>query len=116
VHIERVRVEAGFLDGLDLRLVRGLNVVIGARGTGKTSLIELIRFCLNVKGHTAESNQQSLDHALSILDFGEVTVDIDDDGAQGLPLVSQRSEAVAGTRGAAFLGPRDGAKSAKGRR
>jgi ABC-type lipoprotein export system ATPase subunit/peptidoglycan hydrolase CwlO-like protein len=84
VHIERVRVEAGFLDGLDLRLVPGLNVVIGARGTGKTSLIELIRFCLNVKGHTAESNQQSLDHALSILDSGEVTVDIDDDGVQGV--------------------------------
>jgi ABC-type lipoprotein export system ATPase subunit/flagellar motility protein MotE (MotC chaperone) len=82
VHIERVRVEAGFLDGLDLRLVPGLNVVIGARGTGKTSLIELIRFCLNVKGHTAESNQQSLDHALSILDSGEVTVDIDDGGTQ----------------------------------
>ena len=33
-----------------------------------------------------------------------------------LPLVSQRSEAVAGTRGTALLGPRDGAKSAKGRR
>jgi DNA repair exonuclease SbcCD ATPase subunit len=78
VHIRRVRVEEGFLDGLDLRLVPGLNVVIGARGTGKTSLIELIRFCLHVKGYTGESNQRSVDHARSILDSGEVTLDVEE--------------------------------------
>jgi chromosome segregation ATPase len=86
VHIERVRVEAGFLDGLDLRLVPGLNVVIGARGTGKTSLIELIRFCLGIQGYTSEANQQSRDHALSVLDSGEVAVEIDDDGPTGLSI------------------------------
>ena len=52
MYIERVQVEEGFLDGLDLELSAGLNVVIGARGTGKTSLIELIRFCLGIPGHT----------------------------------------------------------------
>ena len=44
--IERVQVEEGFLDGLDLRFTKGLNVLIGPRGSGKTSVIELIRFCL----------------------------------------------------------------------
>jgi hypothetical protein len=29
MHIERVQIEEGFLDGLDLRLVPGLNVIIG---------------------------------------------------------------------------------------
>src|SRR5689334_17617318 len=43
--VERLQVEGGFLDGLDLRLAEGLNVLVGARGTGKTSVIELIRFC-----------------------------------------------------------------------
>jgi recombinational DNA repair ATPase RecF len=35
-------VEDGFLDGLDLRFSDGLNVLIGARGTGKTSIVELL--------------------------------------------------------------------------
>ena len=47
MHIERLQVEAeGFLSGLDVQFVEGLNVIIGARGTGKTSIVELIRFCL----------------------------------------------------------------------
>jgi AAA15 family ATPase/GTPase len=67
---KRVQVEEGFLDGLDLHLDRGLNVVIGERGTGKTSLIELIRFCLDVPGYTPESSERSRDHAISVLGSG----------------------------------------------
>lgn len=78
MHIERVQVEEGFLDGLDVSFVPGLNVIIGARGTGKTSLIELIKFCLNVKGHTPETNRRSFDHARSVLGSGLVTVTLAD--------------------------------------
>jgi peptidoglycan hydrolase CwlO-like protein len=78
MHIERVQVEEGFLDGFDLVLVPGLNVLIGARGTGKTSLIELIRFCLNVRGYTPETDKRSRDHALSVLGSGQVTVTLSD--------------------------------------
>ena len=60
MRIERVQIEEGFLDGLDVSFTGGLNVVIGARGTGKTSLIELIRFCLGVRGYTSESTRRSL--------------------------------------------------------
>ena len=67
VHIERIQIEEGFLNGLDVKLMPGLNVVIGARGTGKTSLVELIRFCFNVGGYTAETTKKSRDHALSVL-------------------------------------------------
>lgn len=74
MHIERVQIEEGFLDGLDLQLVAGLNVIIGERGTGKTSLIELIRFCLDVPGYTPESGKRSREHALSVLSSGLVTV------------------------------------------
>jgi ABC-type lipoprotein export system ATPase subunit len=80
MHIERVQVEEGFLDGMDLGLVPGLNVLIGARGTGKTSLIELIRFCLNAHGHTAEAGKRSRDHAMSVLGAGQVTVTLRDGG------------------------------------
>ena len=49
MHIKRVQMEEGFLDGLDVSFTRGLNVIIGERGTGKTSLIELVRFCLGAE-------------------------------------------------------------------
>lgn len=82
MYIERVQIEEGFLDGLDITLVPGLNVVIGARGTGKTSLIELIKFCLDVSGHTPETSKRSQDHALSVLGSGQVTVTISDGSRQ----------------------------------
>jgi hypothetical protein len=78
MYIERIRIEEGFLDGLDVTLVPGLNVVIGARGTGKTSLIELLRFCLGVGGYTVESAKRSRDHALSVLGPGQITVTLSD--------------------------------------
>jgi energy-coupling factor transporter ATP-binding protein EcfA2 len=78
LYIERVQVEEGFLDGLNLEFSQGLNVVIGARGTGKSSLIELIRFCLNAKGHTGASERRSFEHAVSVLKSGQVTVTLRD--------------------------------------
>ena len=76
--IERLQVEGGFLDGLDIRFSGGLNVIIGARGTGKTSVIELIRYALASSNHTAEAKNRSLDHARAVLDGGEVSVVLND--------------------------------------
>lgn len=78
MRIERVQIEESFLDGLDVLFALGLNVIIGERGTGKTSLIELVRFCLGVQGYTSDSAKRSLDHALSILGSGQVTVTLSD--------------------------------------
>ena len=78
MRIDRIQIEEGFLDGLDVSFVPGLNVIIGARGTGKTSLIELGRFCLGVPSYTRESGRRSLDHALSVLGSGQVTVTLSD--------------------------------------
>jgi DNA repair exonuclease SbcCD ATPase subunit len=76
--IKRVQVEEGFLDGLDINFTRGLNVLIGPRGTGKTSAIELIRYCLGAPALTDKVAAQSRQHALSILGSGSVTVTVDD--------------------------------------
>ena len=76
--IERIQVEEGFLNGLDLKLNRGLNVLIGPRGAGKTSIIELIRFCLGAATLTVKAEQSSKEHALSILGSGRVTVTLND--------------------------------------
>lgn len=78
--IERIQIEEGFLNGFDIWPQPGLNVVIGARGTGKTTLIELIRFCLGVEGYTPETTKRSREHALSVLGSGQVTLTLVDDG------------------------------------
>ncbi len=78
MYIERIQIEEGFLNGFDVCLRAGLNVLIGARGTGKTSLIELIRFCLDVPGYTPESTRRSRDHALSVLGSGQITLTLVD--------------------------------------
>jgi energy-coupling factor transporter ATP-binding protein EcfA2 len=74
MYIERVQVEEGFLNGFNAEFLPGLNVLIGARGTGKTSLIELIRFCLDAPANTSEVSKKGREHALSILGAGQVTV------------------------------------------
>ncbi|WP_237480754.1 AAA family ATPase [Lichenibacterium dinghuense] len=78
MHIKRIQIEEGFLSGLDLRLPSGLVAVIGARGTGKTSLIEAIRFGLGARNHTSEATTESTEHAKNTLDGGEITITIDD--------------------------------------
>ncbi|WP_434618597.1 AAA family ATPase [Tabrizicola sp. M-4] len=78
MHIERIQIEEGFLNGFDVSPRVGLNVIIGARGTGKTSLIELIRFCLNVDGYTPETSRRSREHALSVLGSGQITLTLVD--------------------------------------
>ena len=42
-----LRIIGGFLDGLTLDFDTGLTCIIGARGTGKSTILELIRFCLD---------------------------------------------------------------------
>jgi energy-coupling factor transporter ATP-binding protein EcfA2 len=75
VSIERLQVEEGFLDGLDLAFAPGLNVLIGPRGSGKTSVIELLRFCFGVEPFTKKAALEARQHALSVLGpSGRVTV------------------------------------------
>ena len=76
--IERIQVDEGFLDGLDLRFARGLTVIIGARGTGKTSILELVKFCLDSGSFTEQAGQRGHQQALSILGGGQVTVTLSD--------------------------------------
>jgi energy-coupling factor transporter ATP-binding protein EcfA2 len=78
-YIERVEVEnEGFLGGLDVTLEPGLNVLIGARGTGKTSVIELIRYALNADSFTTEAGTKGQQQAVATLDGGAVTVTVRD--------------------------------------
>ncbi len=83
--IARVQVEEGFLDGLDLRLSGGLNTIIGARGTGKTSIVELIRFGLGGASNLSMNQELSDQHAREILGTsGRVTVTLETNDGQSV--------------------------------
>ena len=46
--IEQIRFVGGYLDGMDIELSEHLNAVIGGRGTGKSTLLECIRFAFDL--------------------------------------------------------------------
>ena len=74
MRIDRLEVSGGFLDGLSISFLDGLNVLIGARGAGKTSVLELIRFALAIPAMTDEAQAQATEQALAILGDGTVTL------------------------------------------
>ncbi|MGJ7462109.1 TrlF family AAA-like ATPase [Halomonas sp. MA07-2] len=59
--IERIKVVGGYLDGLDIVLADHLNAVIGGRGSGKSTLIECIRFALSIQplGRSAQKQHKA---------------------------------------------------------
>lgn len=81
MEITRLRVEEGFFNALDLRFESGLNVLVGGRGVGKTSIIELLRFGLGVSNLSDIDARESKTHALSILhSTGRVIIDVNVNG------------------------------------
>lgn len=86
--IRKLKVEEGFFDGLNLEFTEGLNVLVGGRGVGKTSVIELIRFGLGVDSLSSNANE-SFSHAVSILQStGRVTIEA---LHNGMPITVSRS-------------------------
>lgn len=47
--IDRIRVFGGYLDGLDIELSSHLDTIIGGRGTGKSTVINLVRYAANLE-------------------------------------------------------------------
>lgn len=80
--VKRITVEEGFLHGLDLSLDEGLTVLVGARGSGKTSIIELTRFALGVPAYAEGQAEVSRNQALAVLSSGRVTVTLDVEGEE----------------------------------
>jgi predicted ATPase len=46
--IERIVVRRGYLEDLELNLSPNLNAIVGGRGTGKSTLIEAIRYAVQL--------------------------------------------------------------------
>lgn len=56
--IERIRFIGGYLDGMDIELSEHLNAVIGGRGTGKSTLLECIRYAFDLEPFGKEAKNQ----------------------------------------------------------
>jgi PHP family Zn ribbon phosphoesterase len=56
--IEEVSIEGGFLSNTKIELTPNLNCVIGGRGTGKSCLLELLRYVFDAKAKTDINNKQ----------------------------------------------------------
>ncbi len=96
--IEQVQIEDGFLNGLNVEFVPGLNVLIGARGTGKTSLIELIRFALGASAFTEDAARRGHQQALSVLQGGQISLVLRDAGERFVVTRAARDEVPRSTR------------------
>ncbi len=80
--IQRLQVVGGFLDGIDLRFHDGLTTVLGAKGSGKSIMVELLRFAM---GQEPTQPDVAKDHAAKLekvlRPYGRVAVTIRaDDG------------------------------------
>ena len=75
-HIVSVVFDGGVLDGKTIKFSPGLNSLIGIRGSGKSSILEAIRYALNIpfgeKALDEEYKNRLVDHVLG--SGGKVTV------------------------------------------
>lgn len=79
-HIDAVRFEGGLLDGIRIPLSPEMNCLIGIQGSGKSSVLECLRFALDIKfgDEAADTDYKSelLDHVLK--SGGKVIVEATD--------------------------------------
>ncbi|MCW3101260.1 MAG: hypothetical protein JWL77_6878, partial [Chthonomonadaceae bacterium] len=79
--ILRLEVTGGFLDGVDLQLHEGLTTILGSKGSGKSLLVEFLRFALDqaprqpeiLRDHETKLRQQ-------LGDYGRIAITIRDEG------------------------------------
>ena len=56
--IEGIRFIGGYLDGVDIEFSEHLNAIIGGRGTGKSTMLECIRYGLGLEPKTQNAIKQ----------------------------------------------------------
>lgn len=81
--LKSLRIIGGFLDGVTLDLAGGLNCLIGARGTGKTTILEMVRYALDALPPGEDGERQRIE-ALMRTNLGDGTVELIIETREGL--------------------------------
>ena len=74
--IRWLAVVGGFLDGVRFEFGPGLNCIIGARGTGKTTALEFIRYALDAMPDERDACMRTVSRMFRISRVGIVWVDV----------------------------------------
>jgi ABC-type lipoprotein export system ATPase subunit len=76
--IERIQLIGGYLDGVDIELSEHLNALIGGRGTGKSTLLECIRFAFDLKpfGKAAQKQHEDIIKSNLGLEKGMIKIEL----------------------------------------
>ena len=78
--IKSLAIIGGFLDGLRITFADGLNCIIGARGTGKTTILEFVRYAMDAlpKGDSSPAARRRIEGLISKnLDGGRVELEVE---------------------------------------
>ena len=75
--LKEIRIVGGFLDGITYKFSDNLNCIIGARGTGKTTFLEFIRYTLDVMPRDASARKRIEKLLESNLDGGRIDIRIE---------------------------------------
>ena len=85
--IKRIKITGGFLNNADANFHPGLNSILGAKGAGKSLLIEFLRFALNQPPSNDEIRNDylsKLEHRLE--NYGSVEVTVVDETGKDLAI------------------------------
>jgi hypothetical protein len=78
-----IHITGGFLDGAVFDLADGLNCLIGARGTGKTTVLELVRYALDALPPANDAERQRIE-TLVKANLGDGTIELTIETREGL--------------------------------
>ena len=87
--LKSISVIGGFLDGMQFDLADGLNCLIGARGTGKTTTLELLRYAIDALPTQAAERKRIESLVEENLAGGRIEVHVET--KDGLPYTITRS-------------------------
>ena len=87
-HIKSVKINSGFLNDIESNFHQGLNSILGAKGVGKSLLIEFIRFALDQESthnEISEDHKEKLKKQLG--QYGQVEINICDETGKEFKIV-----------------------------
>lgn len=87
-HIKSVKINSGFLSDIESNFHQGLNSILGAKGVGKSLLIEFIRFALDQESTHNEINEDHKEKLKKQLgQYGRVEINIFDETGKEFEII-----------------------------